>query len=771
MRKTAAAALALTIVAGGVPAQVLPGFFVTAPIVASADASTLQNIIDGAAAGSTIKLTSDYNVSYLEIKKKITINLNGHNITGDGSNNVIQVGSSEVAGDLTITGSGKISGGNNWGGVRVNKGTFTLAGGTITKNKSSESDKGGGVTVDTGAVFNMTGGSITANTSDCDNGSYSGVLVNGGTFNLSGGEISGNIAGEASGGGIAVGGVYIQGGGTFNLSGTGSVMNNTAYSRSAAGFGGVYCYEGTANISGGTITGNMNKTLSGDGNDGAGLSAAGKSKNSSGGSIKVNISGKPVIFGNITYKAGNTDYYASDVDTSKVMLTVNGALISGAKIGLYCNSSVVTRTVTSGWGSYMSGCNVEDYFVKNVESIYDNVSQTNKPLYIYEKTVNGNLEVVFSKNAPDATRYTITSNVEHATVNVSESALAGSKVKFTIIPDEGYEFKVENGKYQVFCNGTLCSRDNNGAYSFTITENSVITATIVKKNAEETDASCAAHQIIVSGDIGLNYLMRIPGETGTTTTSEMEFTVPGRTGSDKVVKVKGKKSSQTGYTDCYEFTCPLYAKEMNEQVAAKLYSGTSVIWNDKEEGYSVKDYYNAAYNAYNDVVKNILDAMLDYGAAAQTYFGYQTTNLANGGTTKYSGSQAFVPTDEQYKFSGSFKLSNGASFYGASLDLTSSLKLNLYFENADVVTHGNDKAETVYVKGKYLKRISIAIKPWKLTEAVDVSVDGATFKYSPANYIYEAFSPDHRGFAAGVKFDNLRAVLTALNKFGYTLNQ
>ena len=122
------------------------------------------------------------------------------------------------------------------GGVFVNGGEFNMSGkasisGNEATNSAGYNSRGGGVRVDKG-TFHMSGGSITGNDGGDGGGVYAGES---GTFTMSGGSITGNNAQSG-------GGVYVVG--TFNMEG-GSITDNTA-----ANGGGVYVKYGTFTVSG-----------------------------------------------------------------------------------------------------------------------------------------------------------------------------------------------------------------------------------------------------------------------------------------------------------------------------------------------------------------------------------------------------------------------------------------------------------------------------------------------------------------------------------------
>ena len=176
---------------------------VTNPLVSTAWATLpdLQAKIDAAADNATITLDSNTEIAAtLQIKKDLTLDLNGHVLKMTGDVSVLKVSDRAT---LTITDSrpqnphtgsygrlpagGVITGGegmnmtgiyNVGGAVFLENGTtLKLEGGTLTGNSSR-----GSVFID-GAIFEMSGGTITGETV--------GVRNNVGTFKMTGGRITG----------------------------------------------------------------------------------------------------------------------------------------------------------------------------------------------------------------------------------------------------------------------------------------------------------------------------------------------------------------------------------------------------------------------------------------------------------------------------------------------------------------------------------------------------------------------------------------------------
>ena len=105
------------------------------------------------------------------------------------------------------------------GGVLNDKGTFTMSGGTISRNElvGPDSNLSGGGVFSQGGTFTMSGGTITGNKAKEYGG---GVFINTGTFTMSGGEITSNSS-ESYGGGVCYSSSQL-----FKMSGTVNITEN-----------------------------------------------------------------------------------------------------------------------------------------------------------------------------------------------------------------------------------------------------------------------------------------------------------------------------------------------------------------------------------------------------------------------------------------------------------------------------------------------------------------------------------------------------------------
>lgn len=222
---------------------------------ATDNVETKITLSDDIVVPKTIEIPSD---------KVITLDLGEHTVSYSGSG---QISIFTVKGNLTLIGSGTITGGtgteNNYvyrgGGVYVDtNATFNM--GTkddqcnveITENRAPASTGnrsfGGGVYISSDATFNMYSGTISKNFVNYEG---AGVYVSSGaTFNMHGGTISENEIENvnASEGGA---GVYVSSNATFNMY-SGKISGNEANKG-----GGVYVDNATFNMEDGMISENL----------------------------------------------------------------------------------------------------------------------------------------------------------------------------------------------------------------------------------------------------------------------------------------------------------------------------------------------------------------------------------------------------------------------------------------------------------------------------------------------------------------------------------
>lgn len=297
------------------------------------------------------------------------VTLSGVNVTGNTAtgNGVVRIdsGSLKIQEGTQITGN---TANGTRGVVYVNAGTVVMTGGTISANTGHQD---GGAVVLYGGSFAMSGGEIS------NHSALRGVLVNGGSFSLSGtGKVCNNTFTVTEGAGIRVEK------GSFSMSG-GEISGNDSGTNKG---GALRLKDGTVNITGGKIINNKAK-------DGAGIIVAGATVNItnteiSGNQAVTSAGGVYVVSGSLnlgegTVISGNCANYGAGVHISGGNVAVRGASITGNTAGKrgagidYASSG----TLTVGGKSVISG--------NKLGSIDNNLMLVNGRSFILEPLTEG----------------------------------------------------------------------------------------------------------------------------------------------------------------------------------------------------------------------------------------------------------------------------------------------------------------------------------------------------------------------------------------------
>ena len=265
---------------------------------------------------------------YIPEGRTVTINLNEKTLN---RNQIIEADNGCVIyneGNLTISGTGTITGGNNKldGGGIYNAGTLTISGGTITGNKTAKG--GGGIYGGNNSTTNISSGTISLNVTDESGGGIN--TIHNSTLNITGGTFTENEAKHYGGG------VYLNSKST-------AISNATFTKNNCGGDGGGICFSlnntAAVTISGVTVT---NNTAVGWGGgiriDNTNVTITGNSK------INNN---QGAYGGGIALGASNTTYALTINNTtisSNVVYAVNNGGASGG--GIYCSQG--TLNLNSG---------------------------------------------------------------------------------------------------------------------------------------------------------------------------------------------------------------------------------------------------------------------------------------------------------------------------------------------------------------------------------------------------------------------------------------
>ena len=244
--------------------------------------------------------------------------------------------------------------------------------------------------------------------------------------------------------------------------------------------------------------------------------------------------------------------------------------------------------------------------------------------------------------------------------------------------------------------------------------------------------SVAEYNMVLADALKLNFYVEV--EESAVSDAEVQITVAGVTTSHKV------SEAATDDKGRYIFTVDLAAAQMTEIVTVQLVNGTKA---EEAKTYSVRQYADILladedYIEYHTLVKE----MLNYGAAAQNYFSYNTTNPAN---TNITVTPAEIPTTA-VAIDATENIT-GIRFYGATLVHESKTALRFYF-TADGVegitfTVGEQTYTAVPKNGMYYVEIP-GINPQNLDDDVQLTVSNGAetqyITYAPVDYIIRMYN-------------------------------
>lgn len=199
----------------------------------------------------------------------------------------------------------------------------------------------------------------------------------------------------------------------------------------------------------------------------------------------------------------------------------------------------------------------------------------------------------------------------------------------------------------------------------------------------------------------------------------------------------------------YVATVSMAAAQMTDDINVQVINLT----NEKllaNKTYSIRGYADAVLGSekYPETTKALVNEMLNYGGAAQAFFGYNTGNLANAGITGAGANP--VPESASSDMNKENDSDGCITFYGASLVYRDKIAVRYYFnaiEGQDLTFRANgQEREPVLTGGHYMIEVP-DICPQNYAAQISVTVtntDGhtATVSYGPMNYIVRMYHKD-----------------------------
>lgn len=282
-----------------------------------------------------------------------------------------------------------------------------------------------------------------------------------------------------------------------------------------------------------------------------------------------------------------------------------------------------------------------------------------------------------------------------------------------------------------------------GVYVFSFdVDNSMLSVTY----PASVHAKLQRASVSFNGNIAINYYMLLSDEVLSDETAYMKFTMA----DGEVITVPVSQGvAREGY---YVFTCEVAAKEMTDDVVSQF------IYTDgctEESTYNVKAYTDDVLDdPCSDNVKALMEAMLNYGAASQIHFGYNTDKLANGGNNPdYTD---VVIKGYEAKADQGTEL---ATLYSASLILKSETTLRFFFQVDSSVENftATHEGKTLEVKQRggfyYVDVVGIAAKNLDndVTIIISDGIESAEVSFNPMAYCQGVQNDDTGTYTQDVK--------------------
>ena len=274
--------------------------------------------------------------------------------------------------------------------------------------------------------------------------------------------------------------------------------------------------------------------------------------------------------------------------------------------------------------------------------------------------------------------------------------------------------------------------------------------------ADGIGARLYGYSLSLNGNIGVNFYMELSEEIAANESTYMLFTLPNGT-TERVSVADATQKDIDGKT-YYVFSYEVAAKEMTAEIKARIISGDA---QGTEYTYSVKDYADYILKHPEDFgesakLVNLVTAMLNYGAYSQTYFDYNTQNLANSVLTdeqkQLPDTTAGELSSYECSYTANVSYTGDTAYYGSSLVLKSETDIKHYFSynpsvglEAFTCTDSAGNSYEIEQSGNYVYVRVANIAANKLREPVTLTlcendVEVGTITYSPLSYAYSILS-------------------------------
>jgi len=265
------------------------------------------------------------------------------------------------------------------------------------------------------------------------------------------------------------------------------------------------------------------------------------------------------------------------------------------------------------------------------------------------------------------------------------------------------------------------------------------------EDAPRSEPAFMAHSIALSGEIGVNFFMDLPGIEGVDYgASFMEFTVDGRGGKTSRDEYDPSHLNRSG--EYYGFTCRVNALQMADTITAVFRYTENGEEKSVTQTYSVKEYLDdIASGDYSEEMKALGAAVGNYGRYAQAYLAGLHGFDPGADHTAMPEGEAYSDTDYAEAALGvcgqavlNVPANSGIERLTYTLNLDSSTGITVYLKPAEgyagevtaAVDRDPENRAVMQSDGRYRVRIS-GIAAHRLGERHTVRVTaGKTFEFT-----------------------------------------
>lgn len=219
---------------------------------------------------------------------------------------------------------------------------------------------------------------------------------------------------------------------------------------------------------------------------------------------------------------------------------------------------------------------------------------------------------------------------------------------------------------------------------------------------DSVGANLAGYSLSLYDNIGVNFYMELAESV--TKDENAKFVMQLPDGNSKEVPVSDAEQVEVDGNAYYVFDCRVAAKEMTDVIRAHMVLGDGTEGTKYE--FTVQDYaqYILDHSSEFESAVPVVKALLNYGASAQEYFGYNINSLANAILSDIDKQVSAEPDLEAYNYA-SPAATDKISYLGTSLSLESEVEIKCYFEASTDLTNADVsvKCETAAVDASRIK--------------------------------------------------------------------